>query len=274
MSVRSGTQWVGVLVAVLATACSGSRDGDAGASPEVDEIIGATCDWIRTCCEAAGEPLEPLADCEAETEARLALFRARTRKNEPIEPAYSDCVAAMQAGARSCGAGRMDDVCGVTFRGLVAEGGACEDVSECAHDGLPVICLRTDSATDDTPGVCRALARVASAEPCLISGNGEGGVTFSTFQSAADVVLAYCDVRDGLYCGTSTRICQSFIAEGGACEDEGCAAGFYCDATCKPQKTAGAACAASQECAELLCKEAQCGAPLITDGDLCQGDYD
>ena len=136
-------------------------------------------------------------------------------------------------------------------------GDTCDDTFECARTTDPVVCWRTDTSSDDAPGVCRTLRRASVGDRCILT-NYEGtyGIWHSSDTPIAEAELAHCAQDEGLYCSFPDRICKPDIAEGGACAGLGCKAGLYCDGTCQPYKQRGEPCTSDLECIghRLMCR--------------------
>jgi hypothetical protein len=264
--------------AVLFVACGESKrpEGDSATtgSAAIDEIVNAYCATVRTCCRAAGFPPEPVANCEAEF-SQIDTFQAvLAGKTVLREPERSQCVSWIEGLASSCIV-TDDSPCRRIFDGTGAEGAPCEDPSECRTPRDGVVCLRAgDTGTTPPPGVCRALTVGQLGSPCARTiDQDEYRFGYSTSELAPN--LGVCDRRDGLFCDYVTSSCQPLRAAGEACDFEGCADGLYCDGTCRPKTPAGTACEVYDQCqAGLDCVGAVCASPKLTDGDLCEGDFD
>jgi hypothetical protein len=140
---------------------------------------------------------------------------------------------------------------------------------------LPVACLKIRTAENQDPaGVCHALARVQEGEACLTDGDANfSGVTYSTDQ--LDAPSAYCDTRDGLFCGPRPNaVCMPLAAPGEDCIDRDCVPSHFCDSTCVPRLARGVACTGSFQCeAGLDCEGDVCVQENLGSEKTCSGDY-
>ncbi len=129
---------------------------------------------------------------------------------------------------------QIEATCGQVFEGTVAEGGACVLDDECVGDGQ---CVATDPGC--TLACCVGTCGPPETPPTPVPIGGDC--------SAANCVQgAYC--HDDFVAGTS--ICETLVADGGACEDfDACAAPDMCDidfmtgmGTCRPLPDTGDGC--------------------------------
>jgi hypothetical protein len=267
-----------VVGAVLWVACGESKKssddpvttGNAG----VDRIVRAYCGTVRSCCATAGFSTGVLGDCEAvfsrigEFEhvlAGTAVFR---------EPELSQCVALLESLASTCVLPE-ETPCQRIFEGTVAEGGTCEDSVECRAGVNGVACLHPYTDEVVGPGTCRALGIGQLGSPCFDTIEGDRqSIGYTTEEP--NPVLTVCDRRRGLSCNYDTYTCQPVPTAAEPCDGfEGCVDGFYCDGTCLPQLAAGSPCEFYDQCqGDLGCGNGVCAVEKVTDGDLCQGDYE
>jgi hypothetical protein len=263
------------------TGRAGTDGGPPGSSSSIQALIDALCAGARNCCNQAGYPAEPLADCEAEVMRQidsLTLVVAGTVLADASKVA--SCVTAYRAAASTCAypSSTFDDCQGM-FSGTRHDGESCTRSEECVRGAEAVMCLKTSSGTTDPEtGICHTLQRGVLGQPCSTSADRNfSGVTYTTPDPSPPLV--YCHSADGLYCGylvtTTERACQEFAAEGAPCADgQVCAPNAFCDATCKARKSLGSPCVARNECAELLaCENGTCAPLGVASDKLCSGDF-
>lgn len=268
-----------VLALCLACGCEGSdSDGDsvagAGASSGdgIDDYVDAYCALARECCGAQAQAM--LSSCEVEFERQSDLVAAARAGTVTLhEPAFGQCVAALQASVASCEPARESpEACLDAFGGTVAAGGACSRGLECTRGEGPQVCLRASDPGGgaEASGVCVSLRRGQAGEPCLTDYDGSGSLTIGT--PDVDPPRVYCDRRDGLYCPPFDGVCTPLPGAGAPCAFD-CAEGLQCDeGSCQPVVAEGAACASRHQCDEgLFCPAGVCVTPTIADTGLCGG---
>lgn len=262
---------------VYTYACGGSSE-EAGGTGKIDDFVAAYCRTARSCCTGRPTP-DPLIDCESEVDRQFELFASvRSGKTKLIEPAYSDCVKHIEAVSRTCSANAAMG-CAQFFRGTVGEGGACDGAVECERGATPVGCFKlgAGAANDNAAGVCHTLARSHDGEPCAVDG-GENyyGTTYTSDNES--LPFAYCDTRDGLRCDFGSNTCKPLPKAGDACSSDECGRDQFCgDGVCKTSVVEGGDCdpqAQVKQCASgLICRDGRCSAPLISESEICQGDF-
>lgn len=267
---------------------AGTGDGGApsepgGASGETDQggasdqgplapLIAAYCAAARSCCSAAGEPLEPLSGCErAFVEQSDNVLLAKTGHVEIDAQALAGCVAAYTEAKATCVLDGVLAACHGIFIGNVAAEGACSDVLECDRSKGPKVCLRIQGSADAL-GICKTPPRGKDGDACAQSCETDGNCSSNASSPDASVPLTLCHEEDGLYCSLGTS-CVPLGATGDECTfDEACGSGGYCDSTCKPLGAAGDACQFDFACGlGLACVNGACVPAPVASEETCVG---
>ena len=260
----------------------GSNDGEPAGSADtgnaaVDEIVNAYCGTVRSCCVAAGHPASQVADCES-VFSTLSEFQAVIAGRVSFrEPERSQCVAYLESLGQSCDPITDQTPCGRLFEGVLGEGTACDGAEQCLRGDAGVACLRIDPDGNNgsLPGTCRSLSVGALGTACFQTVDSDGyAINYSTYEP--NPTLGTCDRRSGLYCDFVSSTCRALVAAGEPCTGyDDCADGLYCNGTCVPKLPQGSSCESFDECANgLACSAGVCTERRLTDGDLCEGDYD
>jgi hypothetical protein len=263
---------------------SGSGQPGGKADPgAIHELVDSFCQTVRSCCQAGGFPLEPIANCESEFPAQSELLPYLDNGTVVIhaEP-FATCVNSFRSAASTCAGGQVAPACADAFGGTIPEGAACEKSDQCLDTKDPAICLKVRPAgvvETPTTGICKLAPRGRAGDPCFTScSTGRScGSTYST--DNPNPVLTLCYEEDGLFCSSSgtERRCAPLAAAGGPCTSfDSCASNLYCSKTsvCTARSNAGVVCAASGECAPgLSCVSGSCAPIPVANPKTCSGDY-
>jgi hypothetical protein len=253
------------LVWLMLGACGSDDDGDKQTPPPPGQNFATSyariyCEGLKSCCDAAGEPLD-LAACRQAYEGSLAAVNATQFDQE----AAKQCLAELPSSLASCSPAKPS-TCSRVLSGDAAPGQPCEHDADCK---LPAqgwaICAR-ETEDESIKGTCKSVPPPQEGQPCLAEESAN-----EIFICEADPAF-YCnydlntcwlraprggdcsgDVACALdsRCEPVTRKCVARTAIGSACSvSSECIEGAYCDAgTCAAQKTAGQPCTAFDECA-------------------------
>jgi hypothetical protein len=264
--------WVPLGVACAESERSPDDDSVSTGNAEVNEIITAYCESVRSCCRVAGFSTEPLTGCEAFLPRTEVLRTVLSGKAVFREAERSQCLQQIREMGQTC-VEPDNPACRSMINGTLGEGATCERVEECQHGEDGVACVSITVGNEEPPpGTCRRLSAGQLGSPCFRTIDADHyGVGHST--SEANPVLVTCDRRNGLFCDDETSTCQPLLSPGQACGYEGCPNSYYCDGTCLPQLPAGSSCQFYGQCAAgLECVNDVCVTAKITNGDLCEGD--
>lgn len=253
---------------------TGGGGGSMATQRQLTDLIHASCEYYRRCCQESGLSLEPLADCEMrelETSDADAIARNTIRF---VEPAFSQCLNAI----RSTGCTELEThlECLAAFQGSVASGGTCFQTAECTRGNQPVTCVRAQDAADDEPGTCRTLRSAGAGEPCLFTIQAGPNTTLLVQEADLSSPLAYCDPAAGLTCDPVESVCTQVRTLGEPCAND-CERELYCDGTCKTPKPDGSPCVSNDfdECGPgAWCNEGVCRKFTVVDTEVCEGDFD
>jgi hypothetical protein len=263
---------------------SGSEQPGGNAEPgAIQDLVNTFCRTVRSCCQAGGFPLEPIANCESEYAAQSEFLPYVENGTIVIhsEP-FAACVNAFRSAEPTCAGGQVAPACVDAFGGTIREGAACEKSDQCLDTKDPAICLKVRSAgVVETPktGICKLAPRGRAGDPCFktCSPGRSCGSTYST--DNPNPVLTLCYEEDGLFCsssGTEGR-CAPLAAAGDPCTTfDSCGSNLYCSRTsvCAARSNAGVACAESRECAPgLSCVNGSCAPTPVATPKICGGDY-
>jgi hypothetical protein len=230
---------------LLAAGCEGDSDSQASGTGALSEdqfvaaLASATCDGLEHCCVADGFPYN-----------RDRCYRAvaeQVRYDVPDEyrhlftydaEAAGRCVEATREGTRNCKAPREMEACSLVYNGTTPPGEPCEFWNECERPaGGSSFC--GPGAMD----ICTVSTRGRAGDTCDSTCiEHEDGSSFC-FGNArpAEITMAQCYLKDGLYCSLGT--CQPLLAQGEVCDNEhACAPTGRCDGVCKPAGAQGEAC--------------------------------
>ncbi|HEX6765595.1 MAG TPA: hypothetical protein VF103_08965, partial [Polyangiaceae bacterium] len=127
---------------------SGGGGPSSTGNPGIDEIVNAYCSTVRSCCGAAGFPLEPVADCEAIVSGSEGFLSVLAGRAVFREPERTQCVAAIESLSQSC-LQPVDSLCSGIFDGTGAEGTPCGDAQECRTGVEGVACLHAGSTFEE-----------------------------------------------------------------------------------------------------------------------------
>ncbi len=148
------------------------------------------------------------------------------------------------------------------------------DVATCIARGklicLPQLALST---TGSTPSKWDACVPMLSTASCAAVRAGKAGCRFSGMLAAGSACGSGSQCAGG-YCRLSTNscgVCASRVANGNNCTtSDDCLDGKCLNAICVARRQAGAACATTTQCDDLLyCKNSVCTAVLTTAGAAC-----
>ena len=266
-----------VLIACATLGC----DGDSTTEParplpaNIQSFIDAYCDMARACCQSAGFPAEPLADCESEF-VRQTDFAPLVEGGTVLvdEAKLSGCVAEIRQAQSTCIAPDWESACQNVFRGTRNQGEPCVDVLECVSQSEPTVCFHLREADGgDASGICRVAPRGALGDPCFYDcGLGENCRSDHS-TPLPDTVLTLCHEADGLFCGQG---CERLLDNGNPCEStRECGSSSFCDTSCKPRGNLGASCTSNDACSKgFYCLENSCRRTPVAANKLCSGDYD
>lgn len=242
---------------------------DAGAGSFCQKYLDASYSSITTCCpDDLSSPLVlflqgfsqlGIPQCADRISASVA--KGRLTYDAAKE---ASCLAAVTTTSGECpakglGTPKKSAECELVYRGLVAEGGACDGDLECAN-GLPCqgkVCKKATIASggdcsypdgDADPGIFASRPRCIAGEDCI------GGTCTPPAQEGDDCFFDD-ECANGLYCAGPgfPRTCEKIVQQdaGGSCDsDDFCKDGLTChrvkptDAlgTCVARKNAGASC--------------------------------
>jgi hypothetical protein len=276
----------GCVLGWLGAGCSPSNSGGADATPVPLEqfparFAGVVCDTVGPCCKSAKVAYDS-ATCKS---AATTYFQAFVTESGGPGKTYDasaagGCLSAVQTALQSCV--NFDDnttgvACAHIFVGSVPLGGACQHDTDCVDHG--------GCALDGTVGTCVAALGEQAHAKAGAACNGEciqlkdGGVECTSGGSAGGgstpggaAASGICYASDGLFCSSQTQLCAPFAKIGEACEDQGCAAGAFCNlGKCTAQLDSGPCAGSADACsAKSYCDDAsqQC-VPRLADGSPC-----
>lgn len=273
----------GAALTIVAIGC-GSSDGDAngpGGSGDVytldnvcEKMAAHQCAAVKSCCESSQIGYDE-AGCLAQARVHCDEEVAKTEDDKRLfQPeAVDGCLAVLEGMYRSCEltmeellhVGRTGPVCARVFAGLVEEGGACVEDSDCKPP-----------ADETEYAACR---------------DGQCSLRRLSVEEGEE-----CDSRSlcapGLHCAASS---DPFAEPGvGKCKrpkqlGESCTPSLFgnpcaekdtCDwtsETCVPGKAVGASCDTMFACESNRCIEGRCAEAEtfeIADAKICKGEAD
>lgn len=307
LSIASTTS-IGVLCALLATAfgcSSSSAGGTTGTASGKDDFLSQYCAEFAPCCAKAGLPsdgaacravygaLTPSNYDAAAGNACLSEIRALSSS-----PTFCDNLGSTTGSAPSCKKVFQ------TTAGTVAPGGECTQDKDCAPSSEGSAKCASLYKGGTTIKKCQIqIAGKAGDSPCV--GTVDGNVTsYSSSGTATDIPTKgyLCDVKDSVYCNSTSGKCTAISGVGGpctssyshecakdaycdlssktcaakkpasaACTGDQCITGTYCDDTtkvCTTQLAEGAACKTSKECLSNNCINSKCAKSGLSDLSL------
>lgn len=265
------------------TTNSGKPSGSRTGAETVQELVGAFCDSVRSCCQKGGFPADPLANCESEFSRQVDIIPLVEKGTVTLNADVFDaCVSSVRSAASTCN-GASTSACVGAFQGTIPEGASCEKSDECVDTAdEPAICLKIRAAgmtTTPATGVCKLAPRGRAGDPCFTTcaPNRSCGSTYST--DVPNPVVTLCHEADGLFCASSgtEKRCAPIPKEGEPCTSfDGCGSNMYCSQTsvCVGRSSAGVVCASSSECATgLTCENGACAPQPLATQKTCGGDF-
>lgn len=266
---------IGVAMFVTVNAGCAAKDPSDNGAASIDDLARVFCDAIRDCCAAAGKTTG-LDECEVMFDPVFVppALREAIASGAVVlhEPQFTNAFNAFASGARTCVFNSNESPWEGALSGTIPEGGGCTVADACARTNEPVACVWISASPQPpTAGVCRALERAQLGDECITDGGADLDRLFYV-TNVTDISYAYCDYRDGLYCGLGQ--CAALLEVGDACRDpDACGPGHYCDETCQPLVQPGDACTDSVQCTPgRSCVEGVCEFPSLASDALCDGD--
>jgi hypothetical protein len=283
-------------VAALLAACG----GDSSSSEKKLDLQGFIDGYSDTMCSAlvhcSCTDATALADCKAVYETYMSYTTAEMFLSHPgarLSPtAARTCLADLSTTLQACpsptGGGSMTKSVSPLAR-------ASAPVA--AADRPPVAFMQVPSCTYDLliEGLQAVGEYCSAGEECaagLVCDRSQHKCVAAPIADASCMTTSGC--AEGLYCGSADHVCHAIPAANAACDaadqvcatgttcvqvsgtytcvaphavdqdctdDAGCAAGLYCDSTCKTLIPDGGDCDYGEQCAHAWCKSDKCADP-------------
>ncbi|HEY3499179.1 MAG TPA: hypothetical protein VGK73_31025, partial [Polyangiaceae bacterium] len=261
-----------------ASAGTTSEGGSAGAielPPEFEPLAAVFCATARNCCEAAGQPTGPLAECEAMLAEQNETFRAVKRGTVLIDTdALGACIDSYRDAAANCTRIAPLAACHGIFIGTLADGEPCRDVAECDRSTADKTCeIVQEDNPDPYLGTCRTTPRAGLDELCAGDCREGSSCSFTSISGESGFPIDRCYEEDGLYCRSGYG-CEELLDDGAECTyGTECGSGNRCDVTCKPLVEPGGECFFTPDCQPgFICVERECVIePFASSYDTCLG---
>ncbi|MBL8717530.1 MAG: hypothetical protein JNL79_16205 [Myxococcales bacterium] len=255
--------------------------------------------WKAWCGVSAGLPTcAPGALADAAMAYDVPSGRALLAGGSKTSTTYADKTWAFHRRGGSCTSGAQCDT-GFCVDGTCCETASCGTCEQCDAAGSPGVCAKVAAGAKDPDSCTATTGSCDGAGACKLD-NGQscatGGASSCLSGFCADgfccneACVGSCDtcakVKGGTIDGTCSVLaksakaagepsCAPFLCGGGVgcpttCAADGdCATGNYCakDATCKPKKALGAACALGTDCPSGGCSPCETG--FCVDGVCC-----
>jgi hypothetical protein len=249
------------------TGGSAGMDGEGGSAGEIEIpeeaylLVEAFCATARTCCEAAGEPVGALADCEDAAAGGVYTFELVAKGTVTLNmKALTACVDAYEAAEKTCYMGDVTAACHGIFDGTLADGEDCSDAFECDRSAGPKVCeIVQQGSPDPSVGTCVDPPRGTLGTPCGGSCEEDTNCSVTSISAEAGSPVTLCWEEDGLYCPLGES-CAAIVADGEDCDwDQACGSDGYCLETCETRGEVDDECSFSPACgAGLVCEGAMC----------------